>query len=195
MEVEPIRELEVNRERRCFLKLGVLSAVASMFPRLGSADVHKTISPTRTLSFYNVHTQESLEITYWEKGKYLGASLRKINYIFRDYRAEEIKTIDHRVLDLLYCMKLKIRTHDPFHVVSAYRSPKTNAMLRRKGQGTAKNSYHMYGKAVDIRLPRFSLPFLRKTALELKGGGVGYYARSNFIHVDTGPCRYWNGRA
>jgi uncharacterized protein YcbK (DUF882 family) len=190
-----IKEWGIDQSKRYFLKLGALSALANMFPRLGFADAHKTLSPKRTLSFYNVHTQESLEIKYWEKGKYLGASLRKINYIFRDYRADEIKTIDPRILDLLYCMRLKIRTHDPFHIVSAYRSPKTNAMLRRNGQGTAKNSYHMYGKAVDIRLPKFSLPFLRKIAMELHGGGVGYYARSNFVHVDTGPCRYWNGRA
>ena len=104
---EPIREYRMDQSRRRFLKLGALSALANMFPCLCSAGVHKSLSSTRTLSFYNVHTQESLKTKYWEKGKYLGVSLRKINYIFRDYRAEEIKTIDPRILDLLFCMKLK----------------------------------------------------------------------------------------
>ena len=109
----------------------------------------------------------------------------------RDYRANEIKPIDPVLLDQLYALKLKTGTKSPFHVISGYRTPATNAMLRRRSNGVARRSYHTKGKAIDIRLPGYDTHRLRNAALSLRSGGVGYYRNSNFVHVDTGPVRTW----
>jgi uncharacterized protein YcbK (DUF882 family) len=138
-----------------------------------------------------MHTAERLKTVYWLQGEYLPEALGDINYILRDYRTDEVKPIDPRLLDLLYAMSRKLRTRRPFHIVSGYRCPATNAMLRRYNKGVAKRSLHIQGKAVDFRLPGYTLASLRRVAVALRGGGVGYYPRSNFIHVDTGKVRYW----
>ena len=118
-------------------------------------------------------------------------ALAELNYILRDHRVQEIKEIDRNLLDLLCTLKNRLGTSKPFHVISGYRSPKTNEIMRKNNKGIAKKSLHMTGHAVDIRLPSCSLSSLRHEALKLKGGGVGYYPRSNFIHIDTGRVRSW----
>ena len=177
--------------RRHFLKVGVMAILASISPRLGFATMDEPPSPHKSLSFYETHTGESLETTYWAEGKYRSEALADINHILRDYRTGEAKAIDTRLLDLLFAIRLKVRTQQPFHVISGYRSPKTNALLRKCGRGVARNSLHMCGQAVDIRLPGCALTLLRRMAIDLKGGGVGYYPRPNFVHIDIGRVRYW----
>jgi uncharacterized protein YcbK (DUF882 family) len=118
-------------------------------------------------------------------------ALAKIDHILRDFRTDEVKRIDMGVLDLLHRIGLKIGAHKPFHVISGYRSAKTNALLRKSNKGIAKNSFHIVGKAIDLRLPGLPTSVLRDVAVNLKGGGVGYYPRSGFIHIDVGPVRYW----
>jgi uncharacterized protein YcbK (DUF882 family) len=121
----------------------------------------------------------------------LKESLREINHLLRDHRTGDTVQMDRELLDLLYSLQHKVESKKEFQVISGYRSPKTNAMLRSKSSGVAKKSLHMQGKAIDIRLPGTSLKNLRKAAVALKSGGVGYYPNSNFVHVDTGRVRYW----
>jgi len=145
----------------------------------------------KSLSFYNTHTGESVRAVYCVDGKPCQEALRKVDYIMRDHRTGDIKTIDYRLLDLLHSISTRTETQKPFHIISGYRSPKTNALLHARSRGVARSSLHTKGKAVDIRLPEFQLSQLRKTAMNFKQGGVGYYPRSDFIHVDIGRVRYW----
>jgi uncharacterized protein YcbK (DUF882 family) len=145
----------------------------------------------RRLGFYNLHTGESLSSVYWEDGRYLADSLAEIDYVLRDFRTGEVHRIDPALLELVHRLGVVMGSAQPFHVISGYRSPETNAMLARKSGGVAKNSYHVKGMAIDLRLPGRRLEDLRAAALTLAGGGVGYYPRSDFVHMDTGPVRAW----
>ncbi|MBW1985124.1 MAG: DUF882 domain-containing protein [Deltaproteobacteria bacterium] len=153
--------------------------------------IDRFLPPKRKLSFYNTHTKESLEVYYYIQGRYQPKALKNINYTLRDHRTDEIKSIDINLLNILYSIRKKLNISEPFHIISGYRSPETNEYLHKSNKGVAKNSYHMYGKAVDFRLPDISLPVLRRTAITLKAGGVGYYPCPNFIHIDVGPIRCW----
>ena len=145
----------------------------------------------RSLKFYNLHTGESLKTTYWENGSYVPEELARINYILRDFRANEVKPIDPALLDLLVRAQRRLDTSEPFQVISGYRSPLTNAMLHANSEGVAVHSLHIDGKAIDICVPGRSLAQLRGAALAQQSGGVGYYPKSNFVHVDTGRVRFW----
>lgn len=175
--------------RRQFLKLGAVAAAASAFPATVSARMQAPAE--RTLSFYNIHTGEYLRTAYWEQGGHSAAAMADIDYLLRDYRTGEIKPIAPDLLDLLYALNRMLRSNDPFHVVSGYRSPSTNAMLAARSGGVAKHSMHIEGKAIDIYLPDRALNELRRAALALGGGGVGYYPESRFVHLDVGPVRAW----
>jgi len=184
---------ELNRRR--FLGLGAAAAAAAVIPgRASAAPAGRTAVPERVLSFFNTHTGERLKTAYCCGGKYEPGALQQINYILRDFRTNDVKPIDPRLLDLLHELGGTLETDQPFHVISGYRSPHTNAMLRERGgagTGVASRSLHMDGRAVDIRLPGVRLDHLRGAASSLKLGGVGYYPSSNFVHVDTGRVRYW----
>jgi uncharacterized protein YcbK (DUF882 family) len=176
--------------RRSFLKLGSLSVLT--LPRLvlasGSSPFLKAQS--RSLSFYNLHTTEKLSTVYWADGQYVPAALAEINRILRDYRNGEICEIVPQLLDTLCQLRMQLETTEPFELISGYRSPATNALLRSQGRGVAENSLHTKGMAADIRIPGRSLSLLRRTAISLKAGGVGYYP-SQFVHVDVGRVRTW----
>lgn len=174
--------------RRDFLRLGAGAAAGLLCP---AALASLNAGPQRSLAFYNTHTGESLETVYWAAGEYLEDGLREINTVLRDHRADETWPMDRNLLDLLTALQAEVNCHNPFHVISGYRSPATNARLRGKSSGVARRSYHMQGKAIDIRLPGCAHADLHKAALSLKAGGVGSYAASNFIHVDVGPVRRW----
>lgn len=150
---------------------------------------------TRALSFVHTHTAEKLAIEYCCDGRYDQAALDKLNYLLRDFRSGEVHPIDPKLFDLLHELAANLGADgEAFHVISGFRSPVTNAMLRQRGgpsTGVATRSLHMVGKAIDIRLPGVKLKELRETAAALKRGGVGYYPASNFVHVDTGRVRYW----
>jgi uncharacterized protein YcbK (DUF882 family) len=150
--------------------------------------------PERVLSFFNTHTGERLKTRYCAGGEYQPDALVEINHILRDFRANEIKPIDPRLLDLLNELGGTLETDQPFHIISGYRSPHTNAALRERGgaaTGVASHSLHMVGQAIDIRLPGVKLDHLRGAARSLKIGGVGFYPDLNFVHVDVGRVRYW----
>jgi uncharacterized protein YcbK (DUF882 family) len=176
--------------RRRFLTLGSIAVSAAIFPRPALSYVcagHEE----RFLAFYNTHTAEQLKTVYWVQGQYLSESLTEINYILRDHRTDQIKSIDKQLLDLLFALRTELGTNQPFHIISGYRSPQTNALLHANTSGVAENSLHLTGKAIDIRTPNRPLSALRKAAATLKGGGVGYYPRSDFVHIDVGRVRYW----
>lgn len=174
--------------RRTFLKLG-MAATAGLVAAPVAA--RTSLAPERRLAFYNTHTGESLDTVYWADGSYVDSGLEAINRVLRDHRAEEIHTMSTDLLDLLFVLQTRTGVHKPFDVISGYRSPTSNAALRKRSNGVAKRSYHMQGKAIDIRLPGCDLRKLYQAALSAEAGGVGFYPGSDFIHVDTGPVRSW----
>ena len=147
----------------------------------------------RALSFDSLHTGERLTVEYWAKGEYLPDALSEVNHLLRDFRTGQVHAIDPKLLDLLAGVRARLETASPVSVISGYRSPATNAMLRGEHEhsGVATNSLHMQGMAIDICLPGRSLADLHNAALAERGGGVGYYPRSDFVHVDVGRVRTW----
>lgn len=178
--------------RREFLGMSMAAAVTTIIPSAIYAAAEE-LQTEKTICFHNVYTLETLETVYCKNGEYLPEALSGINHIFRDIRTGKERTISKELIDLLYDLQQDIKSDGPFQIISGYRTPRSNALLRKTKKGVAKNSFHMYGKAVDIRLPDYSLGTLRRKAMNLRGGGVGYYPRSNFIHVDVGAVRYWRG--
>ncbi len=178
--------------RRLLLKAGLWAAAVSSFsPRTAIAGVLDVLPKERVLSFYNTHTAETLKAIYFRSGNYAADAIESICHILRDHRTNTIRSIDLSLLDLLYALRLKLQTNQPFHIISGYRSPATNSELRKQNRKVVPNSLHIFGKAIDIRLPECDLQTLRRTAMALQGGGVGYYPRSDFVHIDVGPVRFW----
>ena len=145
----------------------------------------------RTLSFYNTHTHERLTVTYKKGDTYIPEALGKISYILRDHRTGEIHPIDPELMDFLYDLLTEVDNHVEVHIISGYRSPKTNKKLRGRSKGVAAGSLHMQGKALDFRLPGTDTAVLRDKARAMKRGGVGYYRKSDFVQIDTGRVRIW----
>lgn len=145
----------------------------------------------RKVRLKNLHTGEDLKATYWADGKYISETMRDLAYFLRDFRTGDKHRIDAGLMDILHDIHLRTGSRQEFHIISGYRSPKTNNMLRSRSHGVAKRSLHMLGKAIDIRLPGTDLRNLRKVALSMRAGGVGYYPQANFLHVDTGRFRTW----
>ena len=177
--------------RRQLLQVGAVAAVSSLFPKPVLALANYRFPMEKKLSFYNTHTGERLETVYRSGYRYIPENLQAINRLMRDHRTGDIKIIDTRLLELLYVLSEKLDSRSPFYIVSAYRSAESNRKLRARSSRVAKRSMHMYGKAVDIRLPGCELKELKGAAVQLGGGGVGYYPDSNFVHLDVGPVRYW----
>ena len=184
-------EDRLRMSRRTLVKLGALAAAAAILPRSAFASNPSPSVAEKSLAFYNTHTGENLKTVYWAEGHYLGQSLREINHILRDPRNDEVHDIDTGLLDLLFAIRKQIDTNQPFHVISGYRSAATNEFLRAHTTGVAEHSLHLVGQAIDIRSPGRELRTLQKVAVALKGGGVGYYPKSDFVHVDIGRVRYW----
>jgi uncharacterized protein YcbK (DUF882 family) len=180
-------------DRRSFLKAGAIALITA--PALAEAAAAQPSAlknlNERALSFHNLHTGESLKTVYWQTGAYLPSSLADINRVLRDHRTDERHDIDTQLLDLLCDLRLRLDTRESLQIISGYRSPATNAMLHANSDGVATRSLHMDGKAVDIRIHGRALSLLRKTALAMKAGGVGYYPSSDFVHVDVGRVRSW----
>lgn len=172
--------------RRQFVKVGLCAVACATVPVLAHAS-----SPVKTLSFYNIHTDESISLDYYENGKYMASSLQAFNHFLRDYRTGDIHEIDPRLFDQLHALQKLVEKPGAYHVISGYRSPKTNQMLHANSEGVASHSLHLEGRAIDIRLPGKDLSLLHKAALSMHAGGVGYYPASEFVHIDTGRVRHW----
>jgi uncharacterized protein YcbK (DUF882 family) len=177
----------MDQSRRSFLAAGIAALpLLAGLPRWLFAS-----SATRSLSFYNTHTGERLAVDYYVGGDYVPDALREVNWFLRDFRTGGVHDIDRGVLDILTKVHDLTGSSRPFDVISGYRSPETNAMLRRRSREVASGSLHQVGKAIDVRLPGVALTKVRDAGLSLGLGGVGYYRRSNFVHLDTGRVRRW----
>ncbi|OYQ35160.1 twin-arginine translocation pathway signal protein [Niveispirillum lacus] len=187
----------VESGRRSFLRglgglfLGAGAAIAAPAILTAPADAAPVSAPRRQLSFVSLHTNEKLKITYFANGAYDRSALKDVNHMLRDWRTGEVGSMDPKLLDLLFHLRQRLRTEEPFQVISGYRCPKTNAMLTSKSEGVATKSLHMEGKAIDITMAGRQLSRIRQEALNLRLGGVGIYSRSGFVHVDTGRVRQW----
>ncbi|MDJ0780548.1 MAG: DUF882 domain-containing protein [Desulfosarcinaceae bacterium] len=184
--------ISVDLDKRRFLKRTLQAGLLCTLPSpLQAALLPGEAQAPRKLAFYNIHTREFVETYYYDRGDYLPSGLARINRVLRDHRTGEVTPIDLKLLDTLYLIRCKLGDCGTFSVISGYRSPATNAMLRRVTSGVAKNSYHMQGKAIDIRLRGCPTPKLRDVCIQARAGGVGYYPKSNFVHMDVGPVRCW----
>ena len=153
--------------------------------------VTSTNRDEKRLKLYTTHNQETLDIAFAANGRLLPDHLERINVFLRDHYDGTICRMDPDLLMVLHNMQRQMNFAQPLHVISAYRSRHTNDMLRRKGSGVAKNSFHVKGMATDLRVPGISTRQLQRLAKSVRGGGVGFYPRSRFVHVDSGPLRYW----
>lgn len=176
--------------RRAFV-----SALAASIPMFSAhrplvAEALSTRGP-RALTFLHTHTGERLAVEYFARGGYLADALSAVNHFLRDFRTGDVHAIDPGLLDLLHQVTIKTGSAKPFQVISGYRSPVTNEMLRHRSEGVAAGSLHMQGQAIDIRLADVPLAKLRRAALAVRRGGVGFYPASDFVHVDTGRVRAW----
>ena len=183
--------IEVCKRRRRLLKAGMAFALIGLNVRPALANFEEKNPTLRELAFYNLHTGESLKTDYWAEGDYLPDAMANIDYILRDFRTNQVLPIDPQLLDLLNGLRSTLGTTQPFQIISGYRSPATNFTLATNSDGVAKGSLHMQGKAIDLRIEGTALGDLRQAAMGLQGGGVGYYPKSNFVHVDVGRVRHW----
>lgn len=188
--VESPRQIGLNR--RDVIKIGLLTTIAAALSPVKAVEaIVRGLPPTRRLSFFNTHTGEKLAVCYCRQGDYCSDALSEINHIMRDHRTGETRDIRPRLLDILYSLAKRVDPCEPYHIISGYRSPVTNAVLRKKSKGVARRSFHTLGMAIDIRIPGFGSKGLHAEALKLSAGGVGYYPESDFIHLDCGPVRHW----
>lgn len=181
-------EEQINLSRRTFIKAGLIGATALIAsPALAFPSSLKM----KELAFHNLHTDERLRVTFWKNGRFDYAALGKINHILRDFRTGDVYPMATNLITLFHDLQIRLRTDVPLEIISGYRSPKTNAMLAGKSGGVAEKSLHTKGLATDIRMSGVSLRTLRNEALLMKRGGVGYYPKSDFVHVDVGRVRKW----
>jgi len=176
----------IRTSRRFFLGGALGLAASATLPSSASA----AASP-RGLNFENLHTGEKFAAIYWADGGYVAESINQLAWVLRDHRTNTTHAIDPNLLDLLYALRETVETRRAFQVISCYRSPQTNVALASATGGVASHSLHMSGKAIDIRVADVSLTNLRNAARSLRRGGVGFYPRSEFVHVDTGRPRVW----
>lgn len=181
---------EKTSSRRQFIKktvqLGIALAAGSYPVMAGAKRLEK-----KTLSFYHTHTRESLGVTYFRHGMYDPSALGQVNHYLRDFRTGEVHTIDKRLLDALWNIQQDMGYKGTFEVISGFRSSATNNKLRKNSSGVAKRSLHMEGRAIDIRFSEAPTRYVQQCAIAMQCGGVGYYPKSDFVHIDTGRFRTW----
>lgn len=182
-----MKNVVIRRSRRAFV--ATLAGAIPVFA--ASRRLLARSTEIRTLDFVHTHTGERLAIDYFGGGEYVPEALATVNHFLRDFRTGDVHPIDPGLLDLLHSLTSLTGSERPFQVISGYRSPATNEMLRHRSEGVAAGSLHMRGQAIDIRLADVPLVTLRSAALEVGRGGVGYYPASDFVHVDTGRVRTW----
>ncbi len=191
LEIHLSNDSDIALSRRRFLRnlacgtLLSLGTPAIAHAAKGRLPIHKS------LAFQHTHTGDALKLTYFEKGRYIKSALREIDYVLRDFRSGDVYPIDVGLLDQLYDLKLLLGTNRPFDIISGYRSPGTNSKLRHESSGVAIHSFHMQGRAIDIRIEGINCRHIRNAALALQRGGVGFYPASEFVHLDTGKFRIW----
>ena len=177
--------------RRAMLSAFAAATVVAAPTFSNAAGFLRGAGDIRKLSMMSRRTGERISTIYWIDGDYIPEAIQEISYFMRDWRRNETKTIDRRTIDIMAASHAILNTDEPFTMLSGYRSAKTNAMLRRQSRSVAKNSLHVKGQAVDLRLGSRSVRQISKAAAKCNAGGVGRYSRSNFVHMDCGPVRAW----
>src|SRR5437016_2189478 len=176
-------------------KAGYRIGLTSLLLLAGAGSVHDAtaLNETRTLSFHHTHSDEDLTVTFKRDGRYDEEALKKINHFLRDWRSQDSTTMDRHLFDIIWEVYRDVDDKKPIQIISAYRSPATNAMLRRRSSGVARFSQHMLGHAMDFYIPDVPLEQIRAAGLRLQRGGVGFYPTSGspFVHLDTGSIRHW----
>jgi uncharacterized protein YcbK (DUF882 family) len=181
-------ELPCNPTRRGFLRNcgGALILASGLLPfAIASA------STRREISMVNTHTGERANLCYFREGQFVAEACQRLNHLLRDFRTGDVHTIDPGLYDMVYAIQTEAGHRGQVEIISGYRSPATNEKLRKGSTGVAKRSLHMQGQALDIRLTGVDTAKVRDAALALRAGGVGYYPKSDFVHVDTGRVRHW----
>ena len=177
--------------RRGLLRAFAATAVVAA-PTYGSAaGFLRGGGDIRRIKMYSGRTGERIDMIYWVEGKYIKEAVQEVHHFMRDWRTNEVKFIDLRTIDVMAAAHNLLGSNEPYMLLSGYRSPKTNNMLRSRSKGVAKNSLHMKGQAADLRLSSRSVSQVSRAATACKGGGVGRYSGSNFVHMDCGPVRVW----
>ncbi len=177
--------------RRALLGAFAATAITAAPTYTNAAGFLRGSGDIRRLRMYSGRTGERIDMIYWIEGHYLADAIKEVNYFMRDWRTNDVKGIDTRTLDIMAAAHNLMDADEPYMLISGYRSPRTNAMLRSKSSGVAKNSRHLKGEAADLRLSSRSVSQMARAAAACKGGGVGKYSGSNFVHMDCGPVRTW----
>lgn len=185
---------DANTSRRRLLGAFAGAAVLTAAPVFANAaGFLRSAGDVRRISMRNSRTGETLDTIYWIEGDYITPALSEISYFMRDWRQDSVINYDRRNIDIIAASHSLMETSEPFQLLSGYRSPATNNMLRSRNRGVASNSYHMKGMAADLRLKSRSVSQMASAALACNSGGVGKYNGSNFVHMDCGPIRNWRG--
>lgn len=177
--------------RRALLSAFAASAITAAPTFSHAAGFLRGGGDVRQIRMYSGRTGERIDTIYWVEGKYVAEAVNEINYFMRDWRTDTVKAIDLRTIDIMAAAHRMLDADEPYMLLSGYRSPQTNAMLRSRSRNVAKNSLHVKGQAADLRLATRSVGQVARAAAACKGGGVGKYSRSNFVHMDCGIVRTW----
>lgn len=179
--------------RRSLLRAFAATTVVAAPVMANATGLLRGAGDIRRLSMYNGRAGENINMIYWIEGEYIAPALQEINYFMRDWRNDQTIDISIHNIDIMAASHNLLETSEPYTLLSGYRSPETNAMLRRRSSGVASNSRHMIGEAADLRLQSRSVSQMFEAARSCNAGGVGRYSRSNFVHMDCGPVRTWGG--
>lgn len=177
--------------RRGILGVFAATAVVAAPVSANAFGILRGAGDIRRIRMYSPRTGESIDTVYWVEGKYIRDALNEVNIFMRDWRTGEAIGVDPRMIDIAAASHRLLQTNEPYMMLSGYRSPKTNAMLRSRSSGVARNSLHQVGQAGDLRLKSRSVAQMSRAAQSCRAGGVGKYSRSNFVHMDCGPVRTW----
>ena len=177
--------------RRGLLRAFAATAIAATPTFSQAAGFLRGAGDIRRISMYSGRTGERIDTIYWIEGEYIGEALAEISHFMRDWRTGSAKTIDTRTIDIITAAHRLMDVSEPYMMLSGYRSPQTNAMLRNQSSGVARNSLHMAGQAADLRLSSRSVSQIAQAAAACRAGGVGRYSGSNFVHMDCGSVRTW----
>ena len=179
--------------RRSVLGAFAATAVAAAPTFANAAGFLRGAGDIRSIKMYSGRTGERIDMIYWIEGNYIKDAVSELNYFMRDWRTDGVKSMDLRTVDIMAASHNLLDVSEPYMLLSGYRSPQTNAMLRSRSRGVAKNSLHMRGQAADLRLASRSVNQMARAAIACNGGGVGRYSGSNFVHMDCGQVRNWGG--
>ncbi|MFW2587220.1 YcbK family protein [Sagittula sp. SSi028] len=184
-------ELKTGITRRGLLGAFAATALVAAPTYSNAAGFLRGAGDIRRIQMQSGRTGERIDMIYWIEGEYLADAVKEVNYFMRDWRTNDVKSMDLRTIDLMCAAHNLMDCSEPYMLISGYRSPKTNAMLRARSSGVAKNSRHLRGQAADLRLSSRSVGQMAKAASACRAGGVGRYSSSNFVHMDCGPVRTW----